>query len=32
VRFTDGDTSTNDLFVVVATQKAAHAPITMGQC
>lgn len=24
----DGDTSTNDSFVVVATQKAAHAPIT----
>ncbi|MET3917892.1 glutamate N-acetyltransferase/amino-acid N-acetyltransferase [Variovorax sp. OAS795] len=24
----DGDTSTNDSFVVIATQKAAHAPIT----
>ena len=24
----DGDTSTNDSFVVVATNKAAHAPIT----
>ena len=24
----DGDTSTNDSFVVIATQKAAHAPVT----
>ena len=27
----DGDTSTNDSFVVVATQKAGHAPITSWQ-
>ncbi|KQM71234.1 bifunctional glutamate N-acetyltransferase/amino-acid acetyltransferase ArgJ [Xylophilus sp. Leaf220] len=28
----DGDTSTNDSFVVVATNKAAHAPVTSLDC